>query len=108
VFLPFLKLFYEGGWVLFPIFAVSVVAWHIAIGKLIGFARLRRASKRVHAIIATPKTPNVKRTGYSGFDVFINRMLRPGTNPRQVERAFKELLIEITPKLDSGFSTITA
>ena len=108
MFVPFLKLFYEGGWVLFPIFAVSVVAWHIALGKLIRFAQLRRASKRVHAILVRQKAPVSKRTGYGAFDAFIKRILRPETDSKQVERAFKELLIEITPKLDRGFSTITA
>ena len=108
MFTPFLKLFYEGGWVLFPIFAVSVVAWHIAFGKLIRFAQMRRASKQVHAILATGNAATTKRTGFSAFDVFIKRILRSGVSPTQVERSFKELLIEITPKLDRGFSTITA
>jgi biopolymer transport protein ExbD len=104
---PFLKLFYEGGWVLFPIFAVSVVVWHIASGKLIRFARLHKARKRAHTMLVT-QSASVKRTGYPALDVFVNRLLQPGITAVQAERAFDELLIEITPRLDRGFSTITA
>lgn len=107
MFTPFLKLFYEGGWVLFPIFAVSIVAWHISTGKLIRFAQLRRARKRLHAIVVT-QTSTAAHTGYAAFDVFVKRLLHPGIKSEQVERAFDELLIEISPKLDRGFSTITA
>jgi biopolymer transport protein ExbD len=108
VFTPFLKLFYEGGWVLFPIFAVSVVVWHIASGKLMGLAQLRRARKRVHAILVTQSAAATTRTGSPAFDAFVKRLLLPGITPGQVERAYSELLIEITPGLDRGFSTITA
>ncbi len=108
MFTPFLKLFYEGGWVLFPIFAVSVVVWHIVFGKLIRFAQLRKARTRVHAILVTQEAGPTTRTGYSAFDVFVNRLLRPGIKPEQVERTFDELLIQIKPRLDRGFSTITA
>ena len=108
MFTPFLKLFYEGGWVLFPIFAVSVVVWHIVFGKLIRFAQLRTARKRVHAILVTQKVESTTRTGYPAFDVFVKRLLKPGIKPDQVERAFDELVIDIKPRLDRGFSTITA
>jgi biopolymer transport protein ExbD len=108
VFTPFLKLFYEGGWVLFPIFAVSAVVWHIVFGKLIRFAQLRTARKRVHSVLVTQKAEATTRTGYPAFDVFVKRLLKPGMKPEQVERAFDELVIEIKPRLDRGFSTIAA
>jgi biopolymer transport protein ExbD len=108
VFTPFLKLFYEGGWVLFPIFAVSVAVWHIASGKLIRFAQLKKASKRAHAQLMAHSPGPLRRTGYPAFDVFVNHLLQPGITSSQVERAFDELLIEITPRLNRGFSTITA
>ena len=93
---------------LFPIFAVSVVVWHIVFGKLIRFAHLRTARKRVHAILVTQNVEPTTRTGYPAFDVFVKRLLKPGIKPEQVERTFDELVIEIKPGLDRGFSTITA
>jgi biopolymer transport protein ExbD len=103
-----LKLFYEGGWVLFPIFAVSVVVWHIASGKLVRFAQLKKASRRAHTQLTAESPGALQRTGYPAFDVFVNRLLRPGITAGQAQRAFDELLVEITPRLDRGFSTITA
>jgi biopolymer transport protein ExbD len=109
VFGPFIKLFHEGGWVLFPIFAVSVVVWHIATGKLIRFIQLAKARKRVHAILTGPgDNESVPRTGFAAFDTLIMRLQKPRIGPVQVERAFDQLLIEITPRLERGFSTITA
>jgi biopolymer transport protein ExbD len=108
VFSPFIKLFHEGGWVLFPIFAVSVIVWHIATGKLFRFIKLGKARKRVHAILTGPQAGGEPRTGYEPFDVLVTRLRRPGITPESVERAFDELLIEITPRLERGFSTISA
>ncbi len=108
MFAPFLKLFYEGGWVLFPIFAVSVVVWHIVFGKIIRFAQLRSARKRVHSMLVTQKTEPTLRTGNPDFDIFVKRLLNPGIKPEQVERAFDELVTKIEPRLDRGFSTVAA
>ena len=108
MFTPFLKLFYDGGWVLFPIFGVSIIVWHIAIGKLIRFAHFRRASRRAHALLAAPTTAENIRVGHSAFDLFVKRLLRPRTGPEHVERAYDELLVDILPGLERGLSTISA
>jgi biopolymer transport protein ExbD len=109
VFAPFIKLFHEGGWVLYPIFAVSIVVWHIASGKLIRFLQLGKARKRMHAILTgNSGKPVPQRTGNTSFDTLVQRLQRPRITAVQVERAFDEMLIEITPRLERGFSTITA
>jgi biopolymer transport protein ExbD len=94
--------------VLFPIFAVSIIVWHIAFGKLFRFLKLAKARKRVHAILTGPSVEGVVRTGYEAFDTLVKRLRKPAITPEQVERAFDELLIEITPRLERGFSTISA
>jgi biopolymer transport protein ExbD len=108
VFTPFLKLFYDGGWVLFPIFGVSIVVWHIAIGKLIRFAHLRRASKRAHAVLSASSAGAALRAGHPAFDLFVKRLLRPQRSPEQVERAYDELMVDILPGMERGLSTISA
>jgi biopolymer transport protein ExbD len=108
VFAPVVKLFHEGGWVLYPIFAVSVVVWHIASGKLVRFLQLGKARKRMHAILTGPSGEGTPRTGNPAFDTLVKRLQKPAITPVGIERAFDELLIEITPRLERGFSTITA
>ena len=104
MFAPFLKLFAEGGWVLFPIFGVSMLVWHIAIGKLIRLANLRRASRRAHALLAG----GAVSAGHPAFDLFVKRLVRPGADSERVERAYDELLVDILPGLERGLSTISA
>lgn len=98
------KLFSDGGWVLYPIFGVSLVSWQIALGKLLTFARLRSAAKRLEAAIEVPGGAVV--TGNPALDDFARSLLSKNAGPVQAERAWDELMIALVPPLERGFSTI--
>jgi len=106
----FLRLFEEGGWVVVPIFLVSVVTWHIALGKLLHFARLRKSWRKAHSHLTAEISARSAKveTGYAPFDNFVECVERPEATSVQVERLFDELLVEVSPKLNSGLSTISA
>ncbi len=105
---PFIKLFNEGGWVLYPIFSVSIVVWHIAGGKFLRYTWLKRAWNKAHASIVSRSAEGTNKSGYAPFDTFVARVLSPTATPAKVERAFEELLVETTPGLDRGITTISA
>jgi biopolymer transport protein ExbD len=107
VFDPFLKLFNEGGWVLFPIFGVSILVWYISIGKIIHFWLIRNALSKVHKYISQSFSDTIS-TGHESFDTYIKKVLRPNVTSVQVERAFDELLMIVSPGLNRGLSTIAA
>jgi biopolymer transport protein ExbD len=109
VFAPFLKLLHEGGWVLFPIFGVAIVVWHIGVGKLMQLWWLRRARTRACKLLMGSQGVSCTiRTGHSAFDAYVKRLSKPHTTPQQVDHAYNDLLIDIQPQFERGLSTIAA
>jgi biopolymer transport protein ExbB/TolQ/biopolymer transport protein ExbD len=108
VFRPFITLFIEGGWVLYPIFAVAVLVWHIAIGKIIRMRQLRDSRRKAHALLMVHDGAATARTGFREFDRFVVKLLGLARTPETIDRAFDELVIAITPGLNRGLSTIAA
>jgi biopolymer transport protein ExbD len=107
VFAPFIKLFHEGGWVLFPIFAVAIVVWHISVGKLFRLWWLRRARRiAFNLLVGTKADSAVIRTGVPAFNAFVKRLRRPNLTPLLVDRACSDLIIDIGPHFERGLSTI--
>jgi biopolymer transport protein ExbD len=106
---PFVKLFSEGGWVLYPIFGVSVMVLHIAIGKLTGIRRLNRARRRAMAALLDPATAGAAPpAGHAAFDAWVQRLRRPSPAVVHIERACADLHAEIVPLSRRGLSTISA
>ena len=66
------------------------------------------ARKRVLARFLNPSAATGSVIRFQAFNVFSKRLLQPQLTTTKVERAFDELFIQIKPKLDHGFSTITA
>ena len=49
----FVKLFNEGGWVLYPIFLTSVIVWYIGIGKTVRIRYYLKTWKRLRSALAS-------------------------------------------------------
>ena len=106
----FLTLFREGGWVLWPIFGVSVIAWHIGFGKLIYLRKLMRARDRFIMAVenAHELTPNIKTSECGPYDALLDEMRRTDGSALRIDFAFREFLANVIPDLEQGFSTMSA
>jgi biopolymer transport protein ExbB len=101
----FRTLFDEGGWVLYPIFGVSVLALYVGFSKLIYLRKLSELSKIINKV----EIQNIKsvRTGFAPFDTFIDTIKRSrNISSLSVEYAFGEFLATVVPDLEHGFSTM--
>lgn len=106
MFASFQRLFIEGGWVIYLIFAVSVLAWFIAIGKLFRYKIILSARKEFFKILNGKKDGTT--TGMYTFDKLLSVLKTQNVSPHTVINAIDEFLVVIRPKLTSGMSTITA
>lgn len=106
----FLTLFREGGWVLWPIFGVSVLAWHIGFGKLVFLRKLKRARDRFIMAMETahPLPPDATTSGCAPYDALLNEMRRTDGSALRIDFAFREFLANVIPDLEQGFSTMSA
>lgn len=103
----FVKLFHEGGWVLFPIFAVSIFAWYVGLGKLFGYFGMHRARRRFLTMMA-PGATGVRPTGVAAYDRLLGELRVPGIRRAQARNACAQFIADVVPNLGSGLSTITA
>ncbi len=101
----FSSLFTEGGWVLYPIFFISVYAWFIASGKLWLYRRVRRARKQFLARLENGDFS--ARTGYPLYDALLSK-LSGHNDARRRERSLEEFVSELSPRLNAGLSTMAA
>ena len=101
----FSSLFIEGGWVLYPIFFVSALTWYIAAGKLAQYRRVHRARKLFLASIETNLYTG--RTGDSLYDALLAKLSRR-KDPERTEQQLEAFVSELSPRLQSGLSTISA
>ena len=102
----FSSLFSEGGWVLYPIFCVSVFSWYIAAGKYSLYGRVRRARKRF--LTSLEKSELGAGTGYPLYDGLLAALSRrKDADADWTERSIEEFTGELLPQLNSGLSTMT-
>ena len=101
----FSSLFSEGGWVLYPIFLVSVFTWFLALGKLAQYRRTRKARKRF--LFAMNKNDYFITTGERCYDDLLKNLSRR-KDPEGVERSFAAFMAQFSPRLGYGLSTISA
>jgi biopolymer transport protein ExbB len=108
----FLGVFQEGGWVLWPIFAVSTVGWFIGLEKLIYFRKIKRARAAFSKAILLPHSgaQKVKRlTGMSSYDALLLELQKSkDQDARSSSLLFREFLADVIPDLEQGFSTMSA
>jgi biopolymer transport protein ExbB len=105
----FLSTFETGGWVLWPIFCVSVLSWYIGLGKLAYLWKLDRARKKFFSAMVLDVSGPDRKTGFPPYDFLLER-LRPALhkNGKYAENAIKEFLAEVVPDFEHGLSTIAA
>jgi biopolymer transport protein ExbD len=100
----FSSLFSEGGWVLYPIFCVSVFSWFVAAGKYLLYGRIRRARTRFLACLE--KSDYGAGTGFPLYDGLLVAFSRR-KDAAWTERSLEEFAGELSPMLTSGLSTMT-
>jgi biopolymer transport protein ExbB len=107
----FLGIFQEGGWVLWPIFGVSVIGWYTGLEKLVYLRKIKRARSIFALTLAGRKRiegPG-KSTGLPAYDELLKELrASPGPEGRRYEFLFREFLSGTIPDLDHGFSTMAA
>ena len=103
----FVKLFHEGGWIIYPIFLVSVMVWYIGIGKIV---RLRRYFKaRLRFLSALDE--NAPKASLAGLPSEFNTLavkLQSSRKKSIRQRACTEFMSAVIPRVQSGVSTISA
>ena len=103
----FVKLFNEGGWVLYPIFLVSIVVWYIGIGKAVRIRHYMKTWKRLLSALAE-NTPAASLTGMHPAFITLARKLQSDTQMSKRQRASSEFMSVILPRVEGGVSTIAA
>ena len=103
----FVKLFHEGGWVLYPIFLVSIVVWYIGIGRIFRIRHYMKAWKRLRSALAK-NAPAASLKGLHPAFVTLARKIQSSTQISKRQRACSEFMSVIIPKVDGGVSTIAA
>lgn len=103
----FVKLFNEGGWVLYPIFLISVIVWYLGIGKSIRIRHYMKARDRLLSALAA-NAPAASLAGLpSAFKALAVKLRSSGkTSIRQ--RACSEFMSVVIPKVEGNVSTIAA
>jgi biopolymer transport protein ExbB len=105
-----LKFFALGGWLMWPIFGVSLVVWYIGAFKLYEFWCLTRARRRFMASLDDVIIKkNVARIGDNNYDRLISSLLRfDCITPGIFKGIFKEFLQGVIPHTNRGVDTIAA
>jgi biopolymer transport protein ExbD len=101
----FSSLFSEGGWVLYPIFLVSVFTWFLALGKFVQYGRVRKARKRFLASL--DGNDYSAKQGDICYDALLKNLSRR-KNGDFVERSLGEFVSALSPRLNYGLSTMGA
>ena len=101
----FSSLFTEGGWVLYPIFAVSVFTWFLATGKLRQYGALGRARRTF--LQHLENRDFFAKTGNIRYDALLQRLSRKCSGVA-LESALTDFVTLITPRMGYGLSTISA
>jgi biopolymer transport protein ExbD len=103
----FVKLFNEGGWVLYPIFLVSVIVWYIGIGKAV---RIRHYFKEWNHLLLALKenSPAPSLAGMHPAFIKLAGKLRSSAEISKRQRACSEFMSVILPRVEGGVSTIAA
>jgi biopolymer transport protein ExbB len=102
----FFTLINEGGWVLWPIFGVSVVAFYIGIKKVLFLRKISRA----RAIFFGMPPPGQSRGQlFTPYELLKTELTHESiVVPKQREYLYREFLANIVPELEKGLSTMSA
>ncbi|MBD3391349.1 MAG: hypothetical protein GF418_04810 [Chitinivibrionales bacterium] len=109
----FASYYAKGGFLMIPIFLVSIVAWFMGLDKLIYLSKFTKARKRflkgAASLIAGKKEQ--AQTGVTSFDSLLGELVpcRDDQATRcSFSLLFKEFLSVAVPDLDRGFNAMKA
>ncbi|MBN1981608.1 MAG: MotA/TolQ/ExbB proton channel family protein [Chitinivibrionales bacterium] len=113
--LSFVTLFNEGGWVLYPIFGVSVLAWFIGLGKVHLYFAVRKQWKRFDAVLSSDAGRierdefciSLKKSSLRVCAVFFERIVN-AQDIMTKRRAFSECITALSHRCSKGLSTLSA
>jgi biopolymer transport protein ExbD len=106
VFFTFAKLFDEGGWVLYPIFFVSMIVWYIGIGRAVRLRRFESARKKLVNAIKNGQSLDASRL-VEPFGLLYTR-LKSAKSRIKRDSVCAQFMAEATPLIERGVSTIAA
>ncbi|MBN1131174.1 MAG: hypothetical protein JXA71_19445, partial [Chitinispirillaceae bacterium] len=100
----FVKLFNEGGWVLYPIFLVSIIVWYLGIGKAVLFRSYSASWGRLVSALG-------RGASCAGLPPAFAALAEKLAGSRRIstrQRACSEFMSVVTPRIEGGVSTIAA
>jgi biopolymer transport protein ExbB len=103
----FVKLFNEGGWVLYPIFLVSIIIWYIGIGKAVSLRRYLKVRERLVSALAQ-NAPAASLIGLPPAFATLARKLRNSRQKSKRHWACTEFMSAMIPRIEGGVSTVAA
>jgi|WetSurMetagenome_2_1015567.scaffolds.fasta_scaffold195261_2 biopolymer transport protein ExbD len=103
----FVKLLNEGGWVLYPIFLVSVIVWYIGIGKAFRFRHYEKAWERLLCALHENGGESSLIGLHPAFTTLATK-LRSTVEISKRQRAASEFMSVVLPRIEGGVSTIAA
>ena len=103
----FEKMFHEGGWIIYPIFVVSVIVWYIGIGKIVRIQSYLITWKRLLSAIAQNK-PTASFSRFPPAFTALAVKLQSSTKTSIRRRACTEFMNTVFPEVQNGVSTISA
>jgi biopolymer transport protein ExbD len=101
----FEKLFREGGWVIYPIFAASILVWYIGIGKAVRIGHYTKKWNRLMKAFQNNE-PISSLKGMNPAFLSLYQKLHSSTKMSRRQRACSEFMSVILPKVEEGVSTI--
>jgi len=103
----FVKMFHEGGWIIYPIFIVSVMVWYIGIGKIFQIRSYSKAWRRLLSALSE-KTSAASLAGLPKAYMTLAEKLKADKRKNMRKRACNEFINAVIPEVQSGISTISA
>lgn len=103
----FVRMFSEGGWIIYPIFGVLVIVWYIGIGKVVLIRRYRRAWKRLRGALEASGTVSPAGLPQTFITLAVKFRAADGDRKRR-QRACAEFMDAVVLEVQSGVSTISA
>ena len=98
----------QGGWIMWPIVAVSVVVWWLGFWKLYQLLRLMRARKRFLSLCSAQRTRRYayRSTGDSHYDLLLQFTLSDNVSAPAFAARFREFLMATLDRMNAGIATI--
>lgn len=105
---PVLHTVDQGGWIMWPIVAVSFVVWWLGLWKLYSIVRLARARKRFLSLCGAPPQPQPvhRSTGDINYDLLLRYMQSDHVTNAAFAARFGEFLTATLDRMNAWVATI--